>query len=125
MREFKVSVTFALLLSFCASCARALDLQGVATASGEWMSGVRRTLHQYPELGFKEIETSKLVRGYLDELGIPYKCVPSCGLPCARAGFAWESALSTNSSGNRSAESSETASCHLGTRLRQRASQQR
>ncbi|GMH17615.1 hypothetical protein Nepgr_019456 [Nepenthes gracilis] len=37
------------------------------------MVGVRRTLHENPELGFEEFETSKLIRAKLDELGISYK----------------------------------------------------
>ncbi|KAL6005978.1 IAA-amino acid hydrolase ILR1-like 4 [Asimina triloba] len=39
----------------------------------EWMVGLRRRLHEHPELGFEEFETSKLIRKGLDEMGIPYK----------------------------------------------------
>lgn len=33
---------------------------------------IRRQLHQYPELSFKEFKTSETIRGILDRWGIPY-----------------------------------------------------
>ncbi|MFT5698857.1 MAG: amidohydrolase [Desulforhopalus sp.] len=39
----------------------------------EWMRDIRRSLHQYPELSFKEHRTSSFIQAKLTELGIAYK----------------------------------------------------
>ncbi|KAK7349227.1 hypothetical protein VNO77_06422 [Canavalia gladiata] len=39
----------------------------------DWMVKIRRKIHENPELGYEEFETSKLIRAELDKLGIPYK----------------------------------------------------
>lgn len=39
----------------------------------DWMIGIRRKIHENPELGYEEFETSKLIRAELDKLGISYK----------------------------------------------------
>lgn len=39
----------------------------------DWMVGIRRKIHENPELGYEEFETSKLIREELDKMGIPYK----------------------------------------------------
>lgn len=38
-----------------------------------WMVDIRRHIHENPELGFEEFETSKLIRAELDRLDISYK----------------------------------------------------
>ncbi len=38
-----------------------------------WMRTIRRTLHQQPELAYKEEQTATLIAGELDRLGIPYQ----------------------------------------------------
>ncbi|KAL3352876.1 hypothetical protein AABB24_020721 [Solanum stoloniferum] len=39
----------------------------------DWIVRIRRTIHENPELGFEEFETSKLIRNELDKMGIFYK----------------------------------------------------
>jgi hypothetical protein len=39
----------------------------------DWMIGIRRRLHENPELGFEELATSELIRKELDSMGIVYK----------------------------------------------------
>ncbi|OIW15893.1 hypothetical protein TanjilG_04428 [Lupinus angustifolius] len=39
----------------------------------DWMVDIRRKIHENPELGYEEFETSKLIRSELTKLSIPYK----------------------------------------------------
>ncbi|KAK4269277.1 hypothetical protein QN277_022458 [Acacia crassicarpa] len=38
-----------------------------------WMTDIRRKIHENPELGYEEFKTSELIREKLDKLGISYK----------------------------------------------------
>ena len=49
------------------------DLFDEAKSNQEWILAIRRELHRHPELGYEEVETSKLIRRTLDELGISYR----------------------------------------------------
>ncbi|KAK2371332.1 IAA-amino acid hydrolase ILR1 [Trifolium repens] len=39
----------------------------------DWMVDIRRKIHENPELGYEEFETSELIRTKLDQLGISFK----------------------------------------------------
>ncbi|KAG2328322.1 hypothetical protein Bca52824_011050 [Brassica carinata] len=39
----------------------------------DWMVGIRRRIHENPELGYEEVETSRLVRTELEKMGVSYK----------------------------------------------------
>lgn len=44
-----------------------------ARALHDWIIGIRRELHRYPEVMYEEVRTGNLVRRTLDELGITYQ----------------------------------------------------
>ncbi|EHA8586853.1 IAA-amino acid hydrolase ILR1-like 6 [Cocos nucifera] len=39
----------------------------------EWLKGVRRRIHENPELAYEEVETGKLIREQLDGMGVEYR----------------------------------------------------
>ncbi|XP_074567540.1 IAA-amino acid hydrolase ILR1-like 6 [Curcuma longa] len=39
----------------------------------EWMTTVRRRIHQHPELAYEEVETNRLIRSELDAMGVDYR----------------------------------------------------
>lgn len=47
----------------------------------DWMVGIRRKIHQNPELAYQEFETSNLIRQELEKMGI------SCKHPVAGTGL--------------------------------------
>jgi IAA-amino acid hydrolase len=53
-----------------------VELNGLlseARSHAEWIVGIRRTIHEHPELGYEEKQTSATIRARLDELGIKYR----------------------------------------------------
>ena len=38
----------------------------------DWLVRIRRRIHEYPELGFEEVQTSQLIRSELDSIGVEY-----------------------------------------------------
>lgn len=55
-------------------CSCSVDFLGYAKRPEvlDWMVGIRRRIHEHPELGLEEFETSRVMREELDRMGIPY-----------------------------------------------------
>lgn len=51
----------------------AIDLKASVDEGTRWIIGVRQRLHQKPELGMQEFETSSTLRLHMDQMRIPYK----------------------------------------------------
>eukprot|EP00252_Welwitschia_mirabilis_P027070 TRINITY_DN9152_c0_g1_i1.p1 TRINITY_DN9152_c0_g1~~TRINITY_DN9152_c0_g1_i1.p1 ORF type:complete len:486 (-),score=116.59 TRINITY_DN9152_c0_g1_i1:254-1711(-) len=51
------------------------ELLALARENGnmEWIRKIRRAIHENPELGYEETQTSELIRKELDEIGVKYK----------------------------------------------------
>lgn len=85
LRRWITLISICILMQNPSSSESALTLEELATVPvsflnlartpevWEYMVRIRRKLHEYPELGFEEFETSKLIRAELDEMGIPYR----------------------------------------------------
>ena len=39
----------------------------------DWLVDIRRNIHRHPELGFEEVETSKLISEWLQKFGLEVK----------------------------------------------------
>ena len=46
------------------------SVQAKITEMKDWLTEVRRTIHMNPELGFEEVETSRLIAGWLEKFGL-------------------------------------------------------
>ena len=55
-------------------------IKGLAQQYHQEFIGIRRHLHAYPELSYKEFETSKFVQGKLAEWNIPYTVISTTGV---------------------------------------------
>ncbi len=74
--------TFLLVLVYTSSLAKICagtggsflrSVKEEAASIQPWLVGLRRQFHQVPELMYEEIETGKLIRQTLDDLGITYR----------------------------------------------------
>ncbi len=66
----------AVLGALCLAAAGSAALSDILADSDNiqaWLVGVRRELHQWPELMFAEHNTSAYIGRQLEELGVPYK----------------------------------------------------
>lgn len=55
------------------SDARLAEYMQESSKEQDWMVGIRRELHQWPELMYEEHNTSLFLRKALDDLDIPYE----------------------------------------------------
>ena len=77
MERYKFALLFFCVVNLQAvrglSDARLADYLQESSNEQDWMVGIRRELHQWPELMYEEQKTSLFLRKALDDLDIPYK----------------------------------------------------
>lgn len=56
------------------------SLQRISTTLSDEVIGIRRHLHQYPELSFEEFETSAFIQSVLNKWGIPFETIGETGV---------------------------------------------
>ncbi|EOA40440.1 hypothetical protein CARUB_v10009165mg [Capsella rubella] len=83
--SFSKWVSFVLILYLLNSCLISCSSSGLSQIPSkfltfakrndffDWMVGIRRRIHENPELGYEEVETSKLVRAELEKMGVAFK----------------------------------------------------
>jgi amidohydrolase len=49
------------------------EILAAALAERDWIVAIRRDLHRVPELGYEEVETGRLIRAKLEEMGVSYR----------------------------------------------------
>ncbi|DBB12670.1 hypothetical protein WJX82_005677 [Trebouxia sp. C0006] len=85
MERYKFALLFFCVVNLQAvrglSDARLADYLQESSNEQDWMVGIRRELHQWPELMYEEQKTSLFLRKALDDLDIPYK------FPAAKTGI--------------------------------------
>ena len=63
-------------MAILAGCCLGVEISKLKEDAAErhpWLVETRRALHQIPELMYEEVETSKFIRGALDEMKIQYR----------------------------------------------------
>lgn len=57
-----------------------LDINYEAENTSEYAIGIRRILHQYPEMGLKEYKTSGIIKEELTKMSIPFESIAETGI---------------------------------------------
>lgn len=57
-----------------------MDIKELARQYKKYVIDLRRKFHEYPELSFEEVNTSRLIRKELDEMKIPYRSIAGTGI---------------------------------------------